>query len=201
MGYSAGGNLALTYALRSRLSSNNTNYINSSIPIRLVITEGAPTFSELFEENNVVQFGSEAYVQNNDIIDQFKYLFGINDITSLNDISEIQPQSYVSETNLNNISFMMFQGTGFTYYEETESQNFDGDSIVPVCDSTELISCLEEHIGNTPHEANETHIVYSSFFPCSHDNYIYAFINNAHIGGQGDNNYKTALENKLDDIL
>lgn len=33
------------------------------------------------------------------------------------------------------------------------------------------------------------------------NNYTYVFINNAHIGGQGDNNYKTAIENKLDDIL
>ncbi|MBR4237198.1 alpha/beta hydrolase [bacterium] len=168
MGYSAGGNLALCYALRSKIAYSG---INSAIPIELIITEGAVTFSELTVDENVIKTIEGAYLQNPNIDSITRTLLCLSGYVSLNDIAIIKPENYQSA--LNDLLFLIVQGTGYNYGGTSTG---DGDMVVPLCDAEALFN--QNLIANR----------YSSDYPIFVINYCKHWSDNP-----TDTSYRTAI--------
>ena len=171
MGYSAGGNIAFNYTLRSYLNSGD-DAIQSAIPIKLIITQGAPFFSELTKENNDLEIeynDPNPYINNptniTNIKNEIKVLTGFGTAYEL-ELSKIKPLSFLQ--NGQNFPINLFiQGTGFNDYgyqaQEYQLQmlEYQGDGFI----SEKGINTLIEQRG----QANDIHKTLIKF--CSHSNY------------------------------
>ena len=179
MGYSAGGNLALTTGIKLILEGNNSN----SYSIVAIITEGAPTFSELiYGVDNSDEFGfpTNAYTQITNINDLIKGLLGLSNVISLSDADLIRPQTY-DISNLDPVpKFLFVQGTGFRFLDGDSQPQDDktGDSTVPVNDVTDFIN----------HITIYSDFLTSIFVKTNHSGYVNYFLNNT-------NNYRTIFIN------
>lgn len=181
MGHSAGGNLALVYGLSHFVYEDPINLYNS-IPFKAIITEGAPTFSELEDDNSGgIKYGDNAYVKDPDICSMMKCLLGKDNTISMNDIHILQPQEYIDSNNLPSILILMMQGTGCYHVNDQEEQNINGDSIVPLVDAQ-----VVKNIDNL--------VNLLSIGQCSHNDYRILFLNNTTVT-QGDNGgYRDQVE-------
>lgn len=110
MGYSAGGNLALSYGLKHYVYQNTSNP-NNNIPFKAILTEGAPTFSEVFVNNGQAYCQNGAYLQDANINTKTCTLLCKSYLYE-DDISIIKPQSI---QNIINTNVLIIQGTGYAY--------------------------------------------------------------------------------------
>lgn len=171
MGYSAGGNIAFNYTLRSYLNSGD-DAIQSAIPIKLIITQGAPFFSELIKANNDLEIeynDSNPYINNpaniTNIKNEIKVLIGFGTAYEL-ELSKIKPLSFLQNGQSFPIN-LFIQGTGFNDYGyqaqeyQLQSIEYQGDGFI----SEKGINTLIEQRW----QANDVHKTLIKF--CFHSNY------------------------------
>ena len=186
MGHSSGGYLALLFGINNVL--NNSNSI-----IKAIITEGAPTFSEL-DSNEEHGFESSCYIDTttsgdaddikDGIIAHLELLIGNNDVDSLK-LTNLLNNPGIS--NLQNVLIKMLNGYKYYFDSADPSEDADeynsGDRVVATKEARSLINTL-----------NSYNLLDSTYYFCqgiTHDGYNSATNNN--------NNYIDELEDVLDD--
>ncbi|MBR4236865.1 alpha/beta hydrolase [bacterium] len=177
MGYSAGGNLAFNYTLRSLLNSGNDK-ITSSIPVELIITEGAPFYEELSLSNDGLTFDNGSYIQEssaqNGIKAEMEALIHWG-LSSYFDISKIKPLTFLTIGQTLPLNLFV-QGIGYKPNGDYSNGNEKtGDTLV----SNEGILLMSN---NAAYNVNPNYL----FLNCKHDEYQLFFESNYV-------NYKTTL--------